>query len=289
MKKKAMRTIFLLGAFVSAGVANGQEDLIDLYMQPDTQGPKVDSVSLEDPRLGQPAPVMDEAMVALGWHFAEFEDVVEGYTPDGKIGKDLLPVNGAIIYSGPSSDSPVLGTYRDGSFIEIKDTGAWWKFDTRMRFPVYFLLDYPPPLPPVTGAAEEPLMAPEPVMVEAAPVATPAPMIEETPIVDAAATPASVPQAGRQPDTVTPPDVIGQVYHGTFKRSKRTLGLFKPHAPFYLESPEGNRIAWIDTDKIVIPGSLKTFLDKEVIIHGERDFLESTKGWIIRARNMRLK
>ena len=293
MKKKITRTIVLLGVFVSAGVANGQ-GLIDLYMQPEIQAGKVDSVTLDDPRLGQPAPVMDDAKAALGWHYAEFEDSVDGYTPDGKIGKDLLPVNGAIIYGGPSTDSPVLGTYRDGSYIEIKDTGAWWKFQIRMRFPVYFVLDAPPPLPPVTAEAEAPVVAiaPPPQPIEPIPLVTPSPVIEEAPIVETttrAPATSTVPRVERQPASVTPPDVIGQIYQGTFKLSKKTFGLFKPQAPFYLESAEGNRIAWVDTSKIVVPGSLKTYVDKAVIIHGERDFIESSKDWIIRARNMRLK
>lgn len=289
MKKNITRTLVLLSAFISAGVVNGQEGFIDLYMQPDIQSMKVDSVTLGDSRLGQPAPVMDEGKAALGWHYAEFDDTVEGFTPDGKIGKDLLPVNGAIIYSGPSSDSPVLGTYRDGSYIEVKDTGAWWKFDIRMQFPVYFLLETPPPLPPVTGEAATPAvaLAPAAAVTEPAPATATAPLIEETPVVDAA--PAGMPRMEEQAPTATPPDVIGQSYQGTFKRSKRKLGLFKPPAPFYLESAEGTRIAWIDTKDIVIPGSLKSYLDKAVIVHGERDFMESSKDWIIRARNMRLK
>jgi hypothetical protein len=298
MKNKITRTLVLLGVFVSAGVANGQDNFIDIYMQPDVQSGRIDSVTLDDPRIGQAAPVMDDAKAALGWHYAQFEDIVEGYTPDGKIGKDLLPVDGAVIYSGPSSGSPVLGVFRYGSEIEVIDTGAWWKFRIKMQFPVYFVLDSPAPLPPVSAAADKPqvVVAPTPVAKPAPVVTQPAPMIEEMPIVDqpvrtttTVSTSTITPRSQQQPSTTTPPDVIGQSYQGTFKLSKKTFGLFKPKEPFYLESAEGNRIAWVDTSDIVVPGSLKTFIDKAVIIHGERDYMESSKDWIIRARNMRMK
>lgn len=289
MKNTMTRTLYLLGMVALPALTNAQGNSVDLYIQPEIQAKKVATVSLEDPRLGQPAPVMDDAKAALGWHFAQFEDTVEGFTPDAKIGKDLLPVDGAIVYSGPSSDSPVLGVYRHGENIEIVDTGAWWKFNLAMQFPVYFLLDSPSPLPAVTGVADEPPAA-------AAPPVAAAPVIQDMTVIDqpggqqesAAASPLPSAPQDRKP-TATPPDVIGQSYEGTFKLSKRTFGLFKPYAPFYLESADGNRIAWVDTTDIVIPGSLKGYLDKTVIIHGGRDFIASKKDWIIRARNMRLK
>jgi hypothetical protein len=295
MKTNMTRTLYLLATVALTAAANGQGNSVDLYMQPEIQAQKVAVVSLGDPRLGQPTPVIDEAKAVLGWHFAEFEGMVEGYAPDAKIGKDLLPVDGAIIYSGPSSDSPVLGVYRDGSDIETLDTGAWWKFQLTMKFPVYFILDSPSPLPAVTGVADEPVAA-QKTEVAAAPVVETQPVIQEMTVVDsstgqsgAGATGTAFPSSQSRKPTATPPDAIGQSYQGIFKLSKRTFGLFKPFAPFYLESADGNRIAWIDTSNIVIPGSLKGYLDKTVIIHGEREFNTSNKEWVIHARNMRLK
>lgn len=249
--------------------------MVDLFLETDAQSARLDSVSLDDPRLGQATPVLDEEMAALGWHFADFKGEVDGYVQDAKIGKDMLPVENAVIFSGPSTQSPVLGIYKDSDPIEVVDTGEWWKLRYGGGFPVYFVLQTPPPLPPVTAEAE------------AAPLAlaaTPAPALIDEPAGTSTGGVVSMPK-----DSPPPPGVVGQRYEGTFKRSKPFLGVVKPKTPFFLEGVDGDRLAWVDTSAIVVPGSMKDFVDKQVIIHGERTKAGSSKDWIIHARNMRLK
>jgi hypothetical protein len=255
------------------------ETLVKLFLEADKGSVEVATVSLEDARLGQATPVLDEEKAALGWHFADFAEDVDAYVPDAKIGKDLLPVENAVLFSAPSGDSTVLGTYKKGDPIEVVDTGEWWKILYGGGFPVYFVLETPPPLPPVTATADEGVAAPmdAPVMIEEAT------LVDDTPEPVVAV---KVPQPESQPP---PPGVVGQPYQGTFKRSKLFLGLIKPKAPYYLEGPEGNRIAWVDPSGIVVPGSMKDYVDKQVILHGERTQVGSSKDWIIHARNMRLK
>ena len=275
------RLLSLLAIAVSAHGLAAQSTRVDLYLEPDTDARTVATVTLDDPRLGQPTPVLDEAKAALGWHFADFTGEITGYVADAKIGKDMLPVENTIIYARPSSSSTVLGIYQDGDTIEVIDTGPWWEIQLAGSFPVYFVLDTPPPLPPVTGIAEElpPASLPEP-----------APMIEEVPLRDAERmTGGTGPLIDEPTTTQTRPGVLGQRYEGVFKRAKRRFGLFQPEADFYLEDARGRRIAWINTEKIVIPGSIKEFLDKPVIIHGERTQEEGSKDWTIHARNMRFK
>ncbi|MGC9450846.1 MAG: SH3 domain-containing protein [Oceanipulchritudo sp.] len=274
------RPLFLVLAVVSACSLAGEAAEIDLHLQADTASRKVETTTLDDPRLGQPTPVLDEARAALGWHFADFKGEITGYVPDAKIGKDLLPVDNALIFSGPGTESTVLGTFRTGDPVEIIDTGEWWKIRYGGGFPVYFVLETPPPLPPVTGMAEETVVADT----------EEAGMFEETGAVDIPEE--SPPPAELLPEEQRrgpPPGTVGQRYEGVFKRSKPFLGLIQPKAPFYLEGANGRRIAWVDTSGIVIPGSIKDFLDRNVIIHGERTLKESGGDWIIQARNMRLK
>jgi hypothetical protein len=278
MKDHKTRLLLFLLPLMPVAALSGQTELIDLYLGPDIQSEKVTRVSLEDPRLGQPTPVLDEAKAALGWHFADFSGETEGYVPDAKIGKDLLPVDNTIIYSGPSESSSVLGVYQFGQDLEVIDTGIWWKVRFSGGFPVYFLLDEPAPLPAVTAAAAAPVEAAPPVIEEAPLVVTDAP---------AAVAATTLPALLDDTDDNPRPGVIGQSYHGTFKRSQKHLGLFAPKAPYYLEDAGGDRIAWVDVSEIVIPGSIKDFLDEQVIIHGERSRLKS--DWIIHAQNMRLK
>lgn len=280
----------LMAALLPAGSAIGQAVTVDLYIQPDEDSRLIESVLLDDPRLSQPAPVMDEDKAEAGWHYAGFTDSIEGYVSDAQIGKDLFPVENAIIHAGPAAESVVLGVYQPGEPVEIIETGMWWKIRISLDFPVYFRKDGPAPLPPVTGT---PTGAIEEIPAEPALAPEPEPVIGEMTLVDesesaaAAATatgPAPIPE--RKP---VEPEVTGQRYEGTFKRAKRFLGMIKPKAAFYLEGSNGKRIAWVDTDDIVVPGSLKPYLDQAVIIHGEREYLDSKRDWIIRARNMRLK
>jgi len=295
MKTPAFRRALNMGIFLFPLALTAQEEQLRVYLQPDIDSRLIATTSLEDERLGQPAPVLDEAKAALGWHFADFMDTIEGFIPDAKIGKDLLPVNDTVIRAAATEESPVLGVYRDGDAIEIVETGTWWKIRTRLAFPVYFVLDSPSPLPPVTASAivEEPVPE-EPTPGEPAPLVelpaeeAPAPVIREDPIFDGgegSMDPVVAPGSTRP----TPPEFLGQSYTGIFKQSKRRLGLFKPRAPFFLEGADGRRIAWVDTSSVVIPGSLQSYLNHEVVIHGERDLLENSSDWIIRARNMRRK
>lgn len=263
---------------------------MNLYLQPSIDSRLIAVTTLGDSRLGQSAPVLDEAKAALGWHYAEFTDTIEGFVPDAKIGKDLLPVADTVIRSGPGEENPVLGVYRDGDEIEIVETGAWWKLRSEMAFPVYFVLDSPPPLPPVTGKAAEPGDAQDELtpLAELPPEDPPAPVIREEPIIDAGSGTMEPVRAAPE-DRPTPPEFFGQSYTGTFKKAKKRFNLFKPKSRFYLEGGDGRHIAWVDTANLVIPGSLQSYLDKEVVVHGERTLLKNSTDWIIRARNMRHK
>jgi hypothetical protein len=291
MKNHLMRTLPPVLLLLTAGMQPGLADTVQLYLQPDIHASNIASVALDDPRLGQPAPVMEEARAALGWHYADYTDLVTAYVPDSRIGKDLLPVDDAVLHAAPDSDSPVLGLFSSADQPEIVDSGEWWTLRLRKTFPVYFLLDEPPPLPPVTAAAPGSLIE----ITPAAPAAE-APagqLIDAQPAFDpssaqSSGTAAAVPV--REPALRTSiPGLTSKSYEGIFKRSRRTLGLFTPAEPFYLEGTNGKRIAWVDTSEIVVPGSLKSFLDQRVIVHGEREYKASSKDWIIRARNMRVK
>jgi hypothetical protein len=276
---KTRPLLFLLLQVAIPGILAGQATSIDIHISPNIQSAKVDRISLDDFRLGQPTPVLDEAKAALGWHFASYSGEIEGYVPDAKIGKDMLPVDNTLLYSSPSTESTVLAVYKFGDNLEILDTGLWWKVRFEGDFPVYFVLDTPPPLPAVTATA-----ASTPV----APATVPAPVIETAAVVTSSPVPIVTTLPSTTLDDEAPvPGVIGQSYHGTFKRSKKHLGLFKPKAAFYLEDASGDRIAWLAIEDIVVPGTINSYLDEQVVIHGERSRLKS--DWIIHARNMRLK
>ena len=277
-----MSTLQALGFLLPSGFLLAQEGPVDLYLEPDIASSQVATVSLDDPRLGSPLPVMDDAKAALGWHSADFEGSVTGFVPDAEIGKDLLPVDNSPVYSEPSPESPVLALYRDGDPFKVVDTGTWWKCEIETAFPVYFVLESVPALPPVSGEAIVELeLYPE----------------EEPSLLDTPAAPATAPNrvapAG-EPNNLDespplPQGIMGKSFEGTFKKSERRFGLFAPKEPFYLADARGRRIVWVDTSNIVVPGSLRAFLDKRVIIHGNRQYEQASGDWVLQARNMRLK
>ncbi|HKJ90716.1 MAG TPA: hypothetical protein VJ960_06250, partial [Oceanipulchritudo sp.] len=87
MKNYRMSALEALGFLLPAGFLLAQEAPVNLYLEPDVASKQVATVSLDDPRLGSPLPVMNEAKAALGWHSAPFEGPVTGYVPDSEIGK----------------------------------------------------------------------------------------------------------------------------------------------------------------------------------------------------------
>jgi len=149
MKKILTRLLLPLLLATAGGTLRGQATQVEVYLKPDIESKNLGTMSLQDPRLGQATPVLEDAKAALGWHFADFTGMVDGYVPDAKIGKDLMPVDNAMIYSEPSTNGIVLGTYHQGVEIEIIDTGAWWHIRYGGSVPVYFVLDTPPPCPPL--------------------------------------------------------------------------------------------------------------------------------------------
>lgn len=292
MKNNLMRHCMLLLPLVAVANLIAQSATVDLYIQPDISSKAMGQVTLDDPMLGQPTPVMEESKAALGWQYANYEGEVDGFVPDAKIGKDLLPVDNAIIFSEASRESTVLGVYKTGDSIEVVDTGLWWKLKIKKGFPVYFILDAPSPIPAVTGVADQVDIAqPEPALTL---IEEPEPVITESPAMDqpvAAASPATITDTVQVAQTSLPrPGVLGQSYEGIFKQSKRGFGIRKPKMAYYLESADGKRIAWVDTDKIVLPGSMRNFINRRVVIHGERTSdAKTSRNSVIHARNMRLR
>ena len=70
MNTNNTRILLILLTTLPASVIIGQSNTLDLFINPDIHSRKVASVAVDDPRLGEAAPVLDEAKAALGWQFA---------------------------------------------------------------------------------------------------------------------------------------------------------------------------------------------------------------------------
>ena len=274
MKNSIQSRLLLMIAAALTSQLPAQETLLKLYLRPEAAPSPLATVAPDDIRLGAAVAVPELDLADQGWRFADFTGEVVGYVPDAKIGKDLLPVDGALIQAGPSADAPVLGTYSDGDPLQIVDTGVWWTVRWTGTFPVFFKASAPEPLPPVTVEGPETLSGDRYLAPENSRLSQPA-----------TTGGSSIILTERQR---TPSEGIGQNYEGIFRQSKARMGLFKPKAPFFLEAADGSRIAWIDTQDVIISGTLKNFFDKPVVIYGEMEAL-SSRDWILRARNLREK
>lgn len=266
----------ILFILMPLSVSWGQDVTLDLHIRPDIYSQKVETIQANDPRLGQPAPVMDEAKAILGWQYADFAGSVEGYVPDAKIGKDLLPVDDTLIRAEPSNDGSVLGVYTFGNPIEVIDTGLWWKVRVETTFPVYFVVDTPAAVAPLASE-------PEPVLFD-----EPVAQVEESSIEDAPYEASDLRRSALSSSSNPPrAGVVGQSYAGVFRQAKKRFGILKPKGDYYLEGSDGKRLAWIELDSAVISGSVRKFIDQPVVIHGERVLSEKSTHWIIQAHNIR--
>lgn len=294
-----IRKLFLSSTFLLVlPLALSAARTVDLYSGPDTSATVVDTVPLDHPQLGEPVPVFDSAMAALGWHVAPFTTRQTGFVADSEIGKDLLPVPGAVLRADPTPTAPVLGTCVPGEAVDILDRGTFWKVRGPVQTSVYLLPETvpevaadPPPIAPQPSSSTDPA-APSPA---AAPEQSesdstsadpgPVPLIETTPVIDADAAPAVTTTPAKATSSTTPTR-----FEGIFEKApRRFLGLRKAPYPFQLVDPSGKRIGYIDTERILVTGSLQAYLDQEVILQALRTYDNKSKEWILKARTMQRK
>jgi len=284
-------TLLLLGLGTSVGSA------LDLYLEPDLETAPVATTTLDDPDFSPGGEVLDDEKAELGWRWGEWTSEMTGYVRDAQIGKDLLPVDGAIVFRRGEEGSPVLTTLQANDSIEILDTGAYWEIRFTQPIPVYYLEEAPATEPPpVAAAPREEVPAAEPPPVATSPreasSAAGTPAVESAPAWDDASSRSSSLERSPTPaeaNEVISSDRLARNFEGTFVRSPRRFGILPAQHPFALEDIDGNRIAWVNIDEIVLPGSLENYIGREVLIHGTKTWSAKDKAFFIFAKNMRLK
>ena len=206
---------------------------------------------------------------------------LEGYVPDAKIGKDMLPVDNTIIKLEPDEQSEVLGIYTFGDPIEIIDTGLWWKIQVKTEFPVYFVMDR---LPPVALAADAANSTGTSMEIE-----TTAGIIDDTTLFNTSVEPAGggVPPVSIMEQEQEPRGIVARSYTGMLRKSRNRVVIFKAKAPYYLVGENGKRLLWVDFGEIIMPGSINLYIGRNVIIHGEPTQDEKSKEWILHVRTIR--
>lgn len=279
MKIQNIRIPVISMALAITGLLQGQVASRDLFLAPDIKAFKVTAVSPGDMRLAGAIPVENDAKAVLGWQTATYTGPVVGYVSDAKIGKDLLPVNGAPVHAAPGENSPLLGNYQIGNSIEVLDTGIWWKVKVETAFPVYFIAHSLPPaeLAQTTAAGEVEIY---PALIE-----------DDTTVFDSVVVTGPEAEVDSLDAMMNRPreprlGIVSRSYTGQLVRAAKGIGPFKPKAPFELLNNKGKRLVWIDFTEIIMPGTIQSFIGRKVLISGEPVQDEKSREWVVYVRTI---
>ncbi|MEY3000273.1 MAG: hypothetical protein RL648_487 [Verrucomicrobiota bacterium] len=248
-----MKTLPLILFFSCLGLANAQA-LVDLHVAPDASAKFITRIDPNSPSLGPATPVDDPARAAEGWVSATYSRSLTGYIHSSNMGPDQTPQPGAAIFSFPIENSAPVGTCLQGDAVEILSRGEWLQIRVQRQLVAYY-----------RGSS-----APSSATASAKAMAAKDPAREPV----------------REPIVERP---ITQSFSGVFKQAAPRLGLFTAPLPFVLVDDNGKRVAHVDTSGIVVAGSLQSFLNKPVVIHGQLEKLPDANQWVLRARNIRLR
>lgn len=266
MKKTAL---FLFILF-TGGLVYGDSTVIPLRMSPAADANIISHVTPDSANLGLATPVEDAALAAQGWYSAPYTRVISGFVHNSNLDATGRPIPGAAVFTLPFNGSAASGTCQASDSIQVLSAGEWNEIRIERQTTVYFiqeslpLLPPLPELPPANAAKTQSKPAPQPKAV-AAPK-KPARQAVNSPVVN-------------RP--------VVQSFSGRFVLAKARFGLFEAKVPFALENERGKRIAYVDTNNLVVASSLQAWLGKDVIIYGRLEKLPKSNQWVLRAQNIR--
>lgn len=278
--------VLMVGSLLASLDLAAQE--VTLYPEADAQSEPIATIGLGDPRLIEGAPVVDEALAAQGWYWGEFSGEFQGYVPDAKIGKDLLPVEGAFILAAPDADSRILTTVTAEDIrenrIEIIDRGTWWTVSFSKPIPVFY---------------REPVVSAEPVPEPAADDQVRPVAVEPEPVVPPTPTPPEEPSSP-PPNEVAPPaepeaapaenfvaGTVGTTLRGKLRQAEARFFVFPPPYKFELIDENGERVAYVDFSNAVLQRPISAYLGESVSVFGTWEKVDNLRTIVIRARNLR--
>lgn len=243
---------------------------VTLYLEPDRETEAVAELEADDERLVTAESVMDEPRQAEGWYWFEYEGTFTGFVQNKEIGKDLEVKPGAFVFLRPTETSPVLATIEKGDTTELIWAGDWTEIRFTKAVPVYFQ-KFPsvfPEIVPQIGTDSTPPALDERV-VSSDYVA---------PEIGRAAAVSSGPSAGGIP----------RYFEGVFEQSKQSIGR-EPKYRYQIVGSDGKRIAFVETEAILISTSLEKFIGREVILYGDVTTIKKSKIIVVNARTLRLR
>jgi hypothetical protein len=233
------RALVLLFALLAAGLARAQD--VAVYWVPDASTAPVKHLAPADPALAAAQPAADPAKAADGWMSTNLTGAFPGWAPSNSAHKNLFIKAGTPIHQLPRNDSPVLGLAQDDPETGVDEVQGDW---CRVTFPGPVLVYFKQ----VKAPAPPPAPAPTP------PAPAPTPPAQAAPPPVAVAVPANAAN-------------LPHYYIGILKlRTNPTIG--GPAEAKYILVNNGQLLALVNLDKVILPGPASDFVGKRVSIYG---------------------
>lgn len=251
---------------------------VPLFLTPETTGPVVGEVAVDDPVLASAQSVTDPTLAAAGWKTLLRNGEYRGYVSVRRIGKNLLPQPGERILTKADENSPVLTTLEAGDAVRVLWTGDWWELSIEKSLRVFFVA--PPPALAAPLPLVEPAAVAHPAALATAPAADPVPVLT-VPKLAAPVRPAQVAQPKN------PADRLALDFDGVV-RSTQAVFSTPPFGHELVDADEA-RIAYLDLSAALMPGMIRDYVGQRVTVHGYREELSEKKDPVIRVVTLRRK
>lgn len=270
--------LFLSGSILTAD----QSQRVSLFLQADRQAEVFFRESLEWVQTHSPQPAASQPDATAHWMEVSVTDTYIGYIESPLVAKDLTVPPGTPIRVRPEANAPVLAVSSATIQPEVvEDARDWVTVEFHGPVQLYYFTEV---------AAPQPALAPAPApvpMIRAEDVAQPVPppppleVLEE---VDAVATPLPFYPAipGGQLEAQ-----VSREFSGTLRRNTGFRRWVSPNYPYFLESPDGQVMAYVELDDALVIGRVERFFDRPVILTGTTQALQGRSTFLIRTRFIR--
>jgi hypothetical protein len=274
-----MRKLFYF--LLLSGLLSATASARSVYLHPSTNAPIIGRLSANDLQI---APSGETRLTPQhrqeGWEAIAFLDDFRGFVRRSDITKDLEVQVGARVYVSPeANENRILARAAANDLFEIERLSGEW-VEVSFRKPVTGYIRsgettasrapdaFQPPPAPTERASPEPEM----------------PIFEDVP--GPRADPSrSAPVSSRE---ALATDGNMRLFEGRLSRSRSFLGRQQPYQ-FQLVDHQGNRVAYLDLNKLLITTPLDRFLDHNFLVYGHAEPIEGRRDFVIRAEHMRLK
>lgn len=261
--------LLTLGLLTAASTASANRPV---HLRPDSSSPVIGTLNEGDLPVASADPVeLTQEQRQAGWEAISYLDDFRGFVRRNDVGKDLDVKPGAPVYLSAGADADRIITHAAANeLFEVERlTGDWIELSFRK---------------PVTGFVQSSSAAPLPT-AQAEVLEAEAVVMEDLPAPEVkAASPAAAAVTSR--DGV-PVDGLQRLYEGRLARSRSFLGRQPPY-PFQIMDQSGNRIAYLDLNKLLITTPIDRFLDRGFQFYGKAEPIEGRRDFVIRVEHMRL-